>query len=273
MSATQEPAATNRAHWDALAEVHAKGTSSYYDLDALAGGASSLSGIERAGVTRAVGDVAGKDVLHLQCHLGLDAVSLTRLGARVIGVDFSAGALDQARAIAARCGVDVEFVQADATDLPPALHGRFDLVYATIGILTWIEDVDAWMRSVRGALRQGGRLLLVDVHPLFSMFASLDPLEADFPYATAGPVHLDDPGSYADATAAVSATATVEFAHSLGEIVTAAVGAGLQVERVDEHLECEFDPRGALQAEQDGLFRFRLGGLPAPMLYTVIAAA
>ena len=273
MNPPKEPTQLNRAHWDELASVHGRGTDAYYDIDRLVSGASSLSTAERLGVETAIGEVAGKHVLHLQCHLGMDAVSLARLGAHVTGVDFSAAALARASDIASRCGVQVNFVQADATDLPAVLHDRFDLVYATIGILNWIEDLDAWMHSARSALRTGGRLLLIDVHPLFAMFRSVNPLDADFPYASAGPVSFDEQGSYADKEAVLSSTATVEFAHSLGEVVTAAVRSGLHVEYVEEHLECDFDPRGLLEADPDGLYRLRLGGRPAPILYTVIAAA
>jgi SAM-dependent methyltransferase len=262
----------NRAHWNELADVHGRGISEYYDVDRLIGGGSTLSRIESDGVDRAVGDLAGKDVLHLQCHLGMDAVSLARLGARVTGADFSPAALARAGEIASRCGVQVDFVEADATDLPAALHDNFDLVYATIGVLNWISDVDAWMRSVRSVLRPGGRLLLVDVHPLFAMFRDLQPLEADFPYASAGPVSFDEQGSYADKDAVLSSSATVEFAHSLGEVVTAAVGARLHIEYLQEHLECDFDPRGILEADADGLFRMRLGGRPAPVLYSIVAS-
>jgi SAM-dependent methyltransferase len=202
----------------------------------------------------------------------MDAVSLARLGARVTGADFSPAALARAGEIASRCGVQIDFVEADATDLPAALHDNFDLVYATIGVLNWIGDVDAWMRSVRSVLRPGGRLLLVDVHPLFAMFRDLQPLEADFPYASAGPVSFDEQGSYADKDAVLSSSATVEFAHSLGEVVTAAVGARLHIEYLQEHLECDFDPRGILEADADGLFRMRLGGRPAPVLYSIVAS-
>lgn len=260
----------NRAHWDALA--HGEGTDAYYDVEALAAGRSSLGRAERAGVAAAVGDVSGKDVLHVQCHLGFDAVSLARAGARVTGVDFSPLALAKARRIAARCGVDVDYVEGDATDLSATLHGRFDLAYATVGVLGWIEDVDAWMSSVRATLRPDGRLLIVDLHPLFSMFASLDPLEADFPYAHTGPIEFDEQGSYAAEEAVLASSRSVEFAHSLGEIVTAAVQAGLRVDQLSEHLDSEFDPRGRLlEREGDGLFRMRLGGLPAPVLYTLVA--
>jgi SAM-dependent methyltransferase len=262
----------NRAHWDALAQVHGQGSDHYYDVDALVAGHSSLGVAERAGVEAAVDTVDGKDVLHVQCHLGFDAVSLSRLGARVTGVDFSPASLAKARQVADRCGVEIAYVEADSTDLPPSLHGRFDLAYATIGVLGWIEDLDAWMRSVAATLRPGGRLLLVELHPLFGMFASLDPLVADFPYAFSGPVEFDEQGSYADADAELAASKSVEFAHALGEVVTAAVRAGLRVLSLVEHLESEFDPRGrVLPREPDGLHRMRLGGLPAPVLYTLVA--
>jgi SAM-dependent methyltransferase len=260
----------NRAHWDALAAVH--GQDSYYDTEALVEGADSLHEAEAAAVREAVGAVAGLDVLHLQCHIGFDTVSLARRGARAVGVDFSPASLEKARALARRCGVDVEFVEADAANLPAEVHGRFDLVYATIGVISWIEDIGAWMRSAAAALRPGGRLLLVDTHPLYDMVGSLDPLELDFPYAYDGPRAFDEPGSYAGADLEVVSTQSISYGHSLGEVVTAAVAAGLRVERLDEHMDCDFDPRGdLLPAGDDGRYRLRVGGELLPVLFTLVA--
>jgi SAM-dependent methyltransferase len=262
----------NRAHWDALAEAHGHGDP-IYDVEALVGGADSLHEAEAAGVREAVGAVAGLDVMHLQCHIGFDAISLARRGARVVGVDFSPAALDRARTLARRCEVDVEFVEADATKLPVDLHNRFDLVYATIGVLVWIDDVRAWMRSAAAALRGGGKLMLVDGHPMNQMLASLDPLKLDFPYAFDGPRRFDEPGSYAGADLPVAATETVEYGHSLGEIVNAALGAGLRIEHLEEHFEADFDPRGTLlEPEEDGRFRARVDGELLPLLFTLVAA-
>jgi ubiquinone/menaquinone biosynthesis C-methylase UbiE len=70
---------------------------------------------------------------------------LARRGARVTGVDFSPVALAKAADLAERCGVKVEWVQADAAELPHGLDARFDLAYATIGAIGWIEDIGAWM--------------------------------------------------------------------------------------------------------------------------------
>jgi SAM-dependent methyltransferase len=268
--AERDDRATNRAHWDALAAVH--GQDAHYDTDALVAGADSLSDHEDAAVREAVGEVAGLDVLHLQCHIGFDSISLARRGARVTGADFSPASLAKARGLAAQAGVDVEFVEADATALPPELHGRFDLIYSTIGVLCWIEDLAAWMRSVHAALRPRGRLVLVEIHPTFNMFGELEPLVLDFPYGFDGARRFDEPGSYADANADVAATVEVVYGHSLGEVVTAAVAAGLRVDALHEHLDTDVDPRGEMLArEDDGRLRLRLGGELLPLLFTLLA--
>jgi SAM-dependent methyltransferase len=262
----------NRAHWDALAGAHGHGDP-IYDVEALIGGRDSLREAEAAGVREAVGAVAGLDVMHLQCHIGFDAISLARRGARVTGVDFSPAALEKARTLARRCEVNVDFVEADATKLPVDLHNRFDLVYATIGVLVWIDDLRAWMRSVAAALRGGGKLLLVDIHPVSQMIGSLDPLELDFPYGFDGPRTFDEPGSYAGADLPVAATATVEYGHSLAEVVMAALGAGLRLQHLEEHMEADFDPRGnLLDPEEDGRYRLRVDGELLPILFTLVAA-
>jgi SAM-dependent methyltransferase len=261
----------NRAHWDALASAH--GQDAYYDTEALVGGADTLRESEVAGLREAVGAVAGLDVLHLQCHIGFDSISLARRGARVVGADFSPGSLEKARALARRCEVEIDFVEADSTALPVELHNRFDLVYATIGVIGWIDDLGAWMRSATAALRGGGRLLLVEIHPLFTMVTSTDPFRVDFPYANDGARTFDEPGSYAGADLDVAATATVEYGHSLAEVVNEALAAGLRIQRLDEYLDADFDPRGGrLAREDDGRYRLRVDGEPLPVLFALVAA-
>jgi SAM-dependent methyltransferase len=260
----------NRAYWDALAAVH--GADEVYDDEALVAGADTIDELAAAGVREAVGAVAGLDVVHVQCHIGHDTISLARRGGRVTGVDFSPVSLARARDLARRAAVDVDFVEADSTALPVELHNRFDLAYATMGVICWIADLEAWMRSVTAVLRPSGRLLLVDIHPLSQMFASSSPLSIDFPYADDGGRHFDEDGSYAAPDARLASTETIQYAHSLGELVNAAVQAGLRVERLEEHLDMESDPRrDVLTREDDGRYRLRLDGEPLPVAFSLIA--
>src|SRR5439155_9735685 len=101
--------------------------------------------------------------MHVQCHIGFDTISLARRGARVTGLDFSPAALAKAEELARRSGVEATWVQPDAARIPAHLHGRFDLTYATLGAICWIEDIPAWMRAVAATLRHGGRFVLVEV--------------------------------------------------------------------------------------------------------------
>ena len=245
----------NRASWDRLAALH--GQDAYYDTEALVAGASSLIEEEEAALAAAVGgDLAGVRVLHVQCHLGLDAITFARRGARVTGVDFSAVALERAAALARRCAVDVEWVRADVTDLPATLHGRFDLAWATMGILCWIADAGAWMRSVARTLAPGGRLVLMDGQPRAQ--------------AAEGSrmVYVDGRDYASDARAGLQ----VQFRHALPEIVSAAAGAGLRILGVKEqaavswHLCIE-----GVVLEPDGRYRRREDGQAQPVLFTLVA--
>jgi hypothetical protein len=60
--------AENRAHWDELAEHHPD--TDTYDVEAFLRGESTLRRLEREEL-----DAAGRTMLHLQCHLGLDTLS------------------------------------------------------------------------------------------------------------------------------------------------------------------------------------------------------
>ena len=140
-------------------------------------------------------------------------------------------------------------------------------------MIGWIDDLGAWMRSAAAALRGGGKLLLVDIHPLYTMVESVDPLRFDFPYANDGPRAFDEPGSYAGADLDVAATATVQYGHSLAEVVNAALAPGCKIQRLDEYLDADFDPRGDILArEDDGRYRLRVDGELLPVLFALVAA-
>jgi hypothetical protein len=95
---------------------------------------------------------------------------------------------------------------------------------------------------------------------------------ARLPYAADGPRRFEEPGSYADHGAEVAVPTEIVYAHSLGETVTAAIGAGLRVDALHEHLDTEFDPRGGvLTAEGGDRLGLRVSGERLPVLFTLLA--
>ena len=221
--------ALNRAHWDEVTGIHV--ASPFYRTEAFKRGAMVLDPIAAEGV----GDVKGKRLLHLQCHFGLDTLSLARLGADVTGLDFSVPALKEARALSAETGVPGLFIEANVLEPPPGLTG-FDLVFASWGALCWIPDIPAWMRTAANALNAGGRLVLVDGHPAMLMMAGegAAPFSAHYPYQTDEPIMIEDGGDYADPSAKVEANRTAEWMHGIGRVLNAAIDAGLVIRRFDE---------------------------------------
>ena len=81
----------NKKLWNDKAEVHA--ASDFCNVDAFIAGETVLNSIE----LELLGNIKGKSILHLQCHFGQDSIELSRMGAKVTGVDLSDKAIDKAR--------------------------------------------------------------------------------------------------------------------------------------------------------------------------------
>ncbi len=210
-----EPTERNRRAWD---EVHRR------RAEALQGrlGLPSV-------VRTALGDIAGRRVLHLQCATGESTSELVELGALVTGVDISGEALDVAR----ERWPDIAWVQADVHELPQELtRGRFDLVYTGGGVLAWLHDLDAWAGGIASTLRSGGDFLLHDEHPVAQCVDTglrwREDYFAESTIVDVGWEHFQ-----------VRGPAPTEEKHErfwrLGQVVSAVAQAGLIVRQLEEY--------------------------------------
>ncbi|WP_433262034.1 class I SAM-dependent methyltransferase [Actinosynnema sp. CS-041913] len=254
----------NRANWDDRTAVHA--ASDYYDLPGFRAGGSTLRAFELA----EVGDVTGKRLLHLQCHMGQDTLSWARLGADVTGLDFSPAAVETARALAAETGQPGRFVVSDVYDARAALGDeRFDVVYTGFGALVWLPDVRRWAEVVSSLLVDGGFLYLAEFHPIANALGD-DGRTLAHDYFRADGETYDDPLTYTDGPP-LTKTRSVQWQHPLGEVVTALVRAGLRVDFLHERDFSLFQAYPALRREANGEYRFPAGHPRLPLLYTIRA--
>ncbi|HEX8070587.1 MAG TPA: class I SAM-dependent methyltransferase [Pyrinomonadaceae bacterium] len=219
---------SNRSLWNGWTRLHAH--SPFYDLEGFKAGRSSLKPLELA----EVGDVRGKSLLHLQCHFGQDTLSWARLGAEVTGADFSDEAINLARALADELNISARFVRANVYDLPAVLDARFDIVFTSYGVLSWLPDLNRWAEIVAHFLKPGGFFYIIDMHPIFRM-VNWDGTAFEYPYFHApAPTELESHGSYASGEVEGFSHPEYNWEHTLGDIVNAGVGAGLRLEFLHE---------------------------------------
>lgn len=225
-------AAANRLQWDERVGIHA--ASRFYDVD---GWLHVRPGPRRREVD-VLGDVEGLELVHLQCHFGLDTLAWADAGARVTGVDFSTEAIRVARELAERAGLAgrARFVCADVLDAGDALdHVTFDIVYVSLGSLCWLPSVDRWADQAAALVRPGGRLYLHDVHPVAWSLAD-ESTELQYTYfEEVEPFTYDSVDTYTDADRSRVHTRGYEWNHSIGQVVTALIDRGLRIDRLEEH--------------------------------------
>ncbi len=244
----------NLANWNARAPIHA--ASRDYGLQRYVDDASFISSVV-AYDAPLIGSIDGLRVAHLQCHIGTDSVSLARLGATVTGLDFSDEGLSVARDFSARAGTPVEFVQGDVYEAGNLLEGEFDLVYTTVGVLGWLDDIDRWARAVSSVLKPGGRVFVRDMHPFLWVYEEVEgEVVPTYPYRTpaAEPLSYDEHQTYTDGDAVLDASRCHSWNHPVSALLNALVSAGLAVTRLAEFDEIEWPAVPSCEPTGDGRY-------------------
>lgn len=257
----------NRAAWDERVPIHVR--SEFYGDESFRAGRCSLREVELA----ELGDVAGCDLVHLQCHFGQDSLSWARRGARVTGLDFSAPAIEAARDLSAALDVPAEFVCADVYDAAEVLgRQRFDVVYTGLGALVWLPDLRRWAEVVASLLRPGGVLYLIELHPVTETMADEALLVEHDYFSHPEGDRWDSAGTYADDEAETSHNDTVEWTHPVGDVVTAVLDAGLDLELLHEHDHTVYRRWPFLvPRDEDRTWRMPDGTPRLPLMYSLRA--
>jgi SAM-dependent methyltransferase len=245
----------NQERWNELVDAHIK--SDFYNLEGFKRGTKSLHDLE---LQELAGDVAGKTLLHLQCHFGMDTLAWARLGAKVTGVDFSDQAIAQAQALSKELDIDATFVCSNVYDLPQALSGQFDIVYTSYGVLSWLPDLQRWGQVIAYFLKPGGIFYIAENHPFIHIFDDSSPslnFKIAYPYFLSGPLKFEVQGSYATSSTELVHTTEYCWNHSLSEIITSLILAGLKIEYLHEFPFCEFACFPEMEEGEDHMFRFK----------------
>jgi len=255
---------TNLALWEGWTDINKN--SKLYRLDQFKAGTNVLKSIE----LEELPDVTGKNMLHLQCHFGMDTLSWARMGAKVTGIDFSPKAISLAKSLSDECGIPGRFICTELYKLPEVLDEQFDIVFTSYGAINWIGDMNKWGEIIARYLKPGGIFYMVEFHPLFSAIDD-EGVAFKFPYFNPRePMKFEKEKSYSDPDSEFVADA-YEWSHSVGEVVTALIDAGLKIEYLHEF---PYSPtKGAPCLIQHSPGKFMLERYPGlvPLTYSVRA--
>jgi len=266
-----DPFEVNRRWWNEAVGVHMRSRGPEgYDVDGFRKGANALHAVELA----EVGDVRGKKLLHLQCHFGLDTLSWARLGADVTGVDFSEAGIAAARSLAEELRIPARFILSNVYSARDVLPEDFDVVFSSYGAINWLPDLPRWARVIADYLRPGGFFYLIDAHPFARIFddkADATDLRPWQPYWRSGPVRVEEDGTYADKAAHFENRVTLEYQHTLGDILDALIDAGLGVEFLHEFPFCAWEMFPFMTQGDDGCYRLREKPDRIPLMFSIRA--
>ena len=266
---------TNRANWDERAPAHA--ASPGYHVAEFLADPGYLSEVVRFDLPR-LGDIAGLRGVHLQCHIGTDTVSLTRLGASMTGLDFSPAALAEARKLAEQTGADARFVEGELSQATELLGtAAYDLVFTGIGALCWLPSIKVWAEVVASLLRPGGRLFLREGHPMLWTleYGREDNLLVvkDSYFERPEPTTWNEGGTYVPTDVEFTTTVTHDWSHGLGEIFTALLDNGMTITGFEEHDSVPWPalPPGQMSEIGDGEWQLNEAPWRLPHTYTLQA--
>lgn len=253
----------NKNSWNARVDPHFE--SDFYFVDEFLKGRNSLNSIE----LDLLGDIKGKSILHLQCHFGQDSVSLSRMGAKVTGIDLSDKAIDKAKELAQQCGTDTQFICTDVYHLPKVLDEKFDIVFTSYGTIGWLPDLKQWAGVINHFLKPGGAFIMAEFHPVVWMYD--DNFEhIIYNYFNEKPIVETSEGTYADVSAAI-VQESISWNHPLSDVLQNLIDEDLIIKNFREFDWSPYPCFRHLEEFEKGKWRIEKFGNKIPMVYALYA--
>jgi SAM-dependent methyltransferase len=253
----------NRKLWNTRTPLHLE--SDFYDVRAFRQGATSPCGLE----LQEMGSVSNKSLLHLQCHFGLDTLSLAREGAVVTGVDFSESAITSAKQLAGELDIAADFLCCDVLELKQHLQGEFDIVFTSFGVLGWLPDLKQWAKVIIHFLKPGGVLYLLEFHPYFIQFDDEGQLTYDY-FHSKQPDEEVATTTYAD-RAEHAPLSEFWWNHSMSDLFSALREANLEVDLFHEFPYSAYKTTEAMIEAEPGRWVHRRLERKIPYMFSIQA--
>lgn len=240
--------ALNKETWNTKTAVHYE--SDFYDKHAFAKARNSLNSYE----IKALGDVDGQSMLHLQCHFGQDSLSWANKGAQVIAVDISDKAIELGKKLSGELELPVDFVCCNVLNTSQHIKDQFDIVFTSYGTIGWLPDLKPWATMIAERLKPGGVFYIVEFHPIIWMYDyNEEKPSLKYHYAQNEAIYDEYQGTYANPDSSIISK-EYGWNHSLSEVIQSLIEAGLTIELFAEHDGSPYDVFPDMELRDDGLY-------------------
>lgn len=255
----------NKEAWGKISEDHYNTFKSAFEK-----GSHKLN----AYIQSELGDLTGKEIIHLQCNTGADTIALAQLGAKkVTGVDLAPENIHYAKKLAADLNIpNVDFIESDIMTLSQIHAQKYDIVFTSEGAIGWLPDFNVWAKTIRSLLNDNGFLYVFDSHPFFLSLdenkLSEEEYEIKYPYFGREPDIDDSIGGYASESK--DGVTTYFWMYSISDIINSLTSAGLHIELFNEFTEIFYD-LGGMERLENGLYRYKYNTNKYPMSFSLKA--
>lgn len=261
---------TNKELWDELARLWYKRDNENLLVKSFLEGQTNLKSYE----LKEMGNVEGKTLLHLQCHYGLDTLSWVREGAITTGIDISSDGIRLAKILAKQAKLEANFIESNLYDLPKVLSKKFDIVYTSIGVLYWLNDLKEWGKIIANFLKPDGFFYIAEMHPVSMIFEDrwfgkgkdIYDLQLYYDY-------FHDPKPRESTSKWIKNYQQKEYwwTHSMSDIINSLIKAGLRIEFLKEYPFTVWQQFPFAERGPDGFYHLKNQKAEIPLLFTLKA--
>ena len=227
-------------------------------------------------IQQELGDVRGKEIIHLQCNTGADTIKLAQMGAsHVVGIDLVPDNIFYAKQLARELEVkNVDFIESDIMKLEEVHDGTYDVVFTSEGALGWLPDLNIWAKTIRKLLKEDGYLYVFDSHPFLLSFDETklgkDIYEIKYPYFSKEADEDNTIGGYASEVK--EGAKNYFWMHTVSDIINALTKVGLHIEFFNEFPENFYNIGDMSKAEGEGLYVYAHNKDKYPMSFSLKAS-
>jgi SAM-dependent methyltransferase len=177
------------------------------------------------------------------CNNGRELLSILNLGgASGVGFDISDEFIADACELARISKHNCQFLCTDIYDIPWDFEAKFDLVYVSIGALTWLPDLERFLTMTSFLLKPGGYLVMHEQHPMTYVlgmpgdagFREDAPYEPLYDYFRTGALQFSEGLDYYRGEQYESAP-KFEFAVRMSDLLNGMIRNGIDLQELHEY--------------------------------------